>query len=395
MQASPQTLQIVVFGALPGALGAALAALPLESGSLRMGLALVLLAATAAVAAWNLRTAQRSERALRDALAAEFADRARSTRRDSFERPLRELGDRIVPLWREQVEQVRRESEGAVNGLSTRFVGLAERLAQSTSVSDEVATSVEGGMGSTFGRAEENLKAVVESLERALAERDVLLREIDGLTGFMQELNQMAQDVATVAGQTNLLALNAAIEAARAGEQGRGFAVVAEEVRSLSQMSADTGERIGSKVRAISQAIETTVAAAHEGRSRDAELVAESETRIRAILEDFHGLAGRLVESADTLRRINVDIKGEVDGSVVDLQFQDRLAKALIQLRESLDCVARHLREVERTPVDVPALVQEVEHGCGGARTASPTPGATRSPSLAAAAGGGGDLTFF
>ena len=63
-----------------------------------------------------LRTAQGSERALREALTAEFADRARTTRRDSFERPLRELGDRIVPLWREQVEQVRTESERAVNG---------------------------------------------------------------------------------------------------------------------------------------------------------------------------------------------------------------------------------------------------------------------------------------
>jgi methyl-accepting chemotaxis protein len=391
MQASPQQLQCAVVGALPGVLGAALAVRYVDPPSVGVVLALTIIGVSLLTGLYVRRCAQRAEHALRERLLEEFSERARTTRRDQLERPLRDLGDRIVPLWREQVEDVRSRSDSAVTALTGRFVGLAERLGQSTSVSDEVAASVEGGMGSTFGRAEENLNAVVSRLEKVLAERDELLQEIDGLTGFMKELNQMAQDVATVAGQTNLLALNAAIEAARAGEQGRGFAVVAEEVRSLSQMSANTGERIGSKVRAISQAIEATVAAAHEGRSRDAELVADSETRIRAILTDFEGLASRLVESAGTLRRINLDIKSEVDGSIVDLQFQDRVAKILVQLRDSLDCVSTHLAQVEQTPIDVPALIEQVEHSCAPSRR----PTAVASPQPALAAPGASDLTFF
>ncbi len=74
-----------------------------------------------------------------------------------------------------------------------------------------------------------------------------------------EEIDQVVQLIAAIAGQTNLLALNATIEAARAGEHGKGFAVVAGEVKSLANQSAQASNEIGDKLQSIRTRVDRIV----------------------------------------------------------------------------------------------------------------------------------------
>lgn len=60
----------------------------------------------------------------------------------------------------------------------------------------------------------------------------------------VEKINELTENIISIANQTNLLALNANIEAARAGEEGRGFAVVANQIGTLAADANITASKI-------------------------------------------------------------------------------------------------------------------------------------------------------
>lgn len=88
-------------------------------------------------------------------------------------------------------------------------------------------------------------KSAAEIMEQAGAQTEESGRQMQQLIEEMNKIRSSSQEIGAVIGtieeiaeQTNLLSLNATIEAARAGEAGKGFAVVAEEIKKLSEQSA-------------------------------------------------------------------------------------------------------------------------------------------------------------
>ena len=142
---------------------------------------------------------------------------------------------------------------------------------------------------------------------RVAAQTDVLReivmtmdQNVQTLTQYAEDINQIIDLIKGISGQTNLLALNAAIEAARAGESGRGFAVVAEEVRKLAENSSLAADDVTAKMTDIRQQV-------HATRSANQELVSELAKiteAVGAVRTSLHAIAASSEES----RRAAADI---------------------------------------------------------------------------------------
>lgn len=266
---------------------------------------------------------------------------------------LEEFCTEILSVWHRQVETSRGQTESAVTDLAHRFAVIVQRLQDSSAASQRVAGDAASESGANLLTINSNsatrLGALVDTLKSALLEKRSMVQEIQKLNALTIEMKDMAADVANIAAKTNLLALNAAIEAARAGEHGRGFSVVADEVRSLSSLSGEAGNKMAQKIATITTVIDKVVQAVERSAAEDEKMQATSEDTVKNVLGDYDHLTQRLTESATVLQHDNEAIAREIEDMVVSLQFQDRIS-------QMLEHVCRQMQEVVTTLAENQAL---------------------------------------
>jgi len=238
-----------------------------------------------------------------------------------------------LPIWARQIETTRGQTEDAVVSLSQRFSGIAQRLDAALGREESIGRQDVSGQ---MRDSERDLKLVMDALRAIQQSRDELANEIRGLAAYTEDVRSMASEVESIAFQTNVLALNAAIEAAHAGERGKGFAVVAHEVRALSNAARDTGKRITQKVTLISEALGKISATNEIVAQRDQREVKNSEANIGAVLDRFTQSTSQFAETAQRSMEHSRAIKDEVEESLVQLQFQDRVSQILAQVVSSI-----------------------------------------------------------
>lgn len=131
--------------------------------------------------------------------------------------------------------------------------GINEVADVSTKLNNEILTVEQDSIKSldildknkeTISNIENYIMSLIEKINNASKNNTQFHQSSKKIYNFVDSIKDISN-------QTNLLALNASIEAARAGEAGKGFSVVANEIRTLSEETANTVLQIEQIVKEI------------------------------------------------------------------------------------------------------------------------------------------------
>lgn len=158
---------------------------------------------------------------------------------------------------------------------------------------------------------------------------------VDGIAEKIQETNLAIDEISKcvsvieeISSQTNLLSLNASIEAARAGETGKGFAVVAEEIRHLSDSTAESAQEIKQIIEKVVKLSEVTV----DYANKVVRTTEEEQQNISDTQQQFAILSDAVTNSLDNI----YDIKNVTD-------ILENIKSHLVTATSNLGAIAEEL----------------------------------------------------
>lgn len=231
---------------------------------------------------------------------------------ENFQIPVA-VGDAIMPAWREVIRTGRATEleihEDIVKEKNKSYIYPIKDI--NFKVEALLIVSVRVGTYTRFDSAiNKNLEAVnktseeIEVINKGTEKVNDLYKELladidESLTVF-KETSDILSIIKNISSQTNMLGLNASIEAARAGEFGKGFAVVAQEIRTLSNNTKESVNKI-----------EVTLNRALTSIER----IKESSSDIKETANNQNNAIANLVNSIETLKSVAEDlsdIRGEL-----------------------------------------------------------------------------------
>lgn len=189
--------------------------------------------------------------------------------------------------------------------------------------------------------------------------------QIKATNDSIAEIDKAVELILNISGQTKLLSLNASIEAARAGEHGKGFAVVAEEIRNLSEQSAEGAEMIKKLASSITEKSRKSV------RSTEVvcELIKEGQKSVSDTQAKYEDLSIHLDQSVSEIQFIAekkdnlADYKERVIENVQDLSaISTENASSNDEVRVNINNIMSEIQLVNENCEGIDKIAGELDH---------------------------------
>lgn len=248
---------------------------------------------------------------------------------DDASNAINSISHNIEELSQGAIEQAKRAEDG-----NDRLIGFSENIDNSI-VDTKNIRSYSEKTKEVNSKCIDSLHFLSDKFTESSSSFMQIKMNIEELSVMSNSIENIVSTIESIANQTNLLALNASIEAARAGEAGLGFAVVAEEVKKLSEETAESTKEICKFVEEIQGEINRAKVSVNMGES----LQSDVKNAVKHTEEDFN---------------IIYEVLGE---SILRL---DNLSNGISEIGEQKEEVVSHISEISAITQESAASLEEV-----------------------------------
>jgi len=248
-------------------------------------------------------------------------------------------------------------ASGAVEEIARNIESLERLIADQAASVTEASASIEQMVGNiaqvttTIARMAEEFSSLSAAAADGRANQETMGACIAQIAERSESLLEANSVIAGIASQTNLLAMNAAIEAAHAGEAGKGFSVVADEIRKLSETSAEQSRTIGADLGSVLGSIKEVVGASRlsgESFSRITDRIETTDGLVRQVSQAMAEQREGSTQILEALRSMN-EITTSVRSGSREMSAGNATVLAEMQgLRESAAEIQRSIEEMGR-----------------------------------------------
>jgi len=234
--------------------------------------------------------------------------------------------------------------------LGERISGQVTAVEETSAIIEEMSASLNSIAGITTdkNRISTDLVQITREGDERVRETNSIIREISESTDQMKNLTDLINGIAS---RTNLLSMNAAIEAAHAGDAGKGFGVVAEEIRKLSEGTAEAVKGISNYLNSVISRIEMALTASENSGaafSRVNDGVADSAEAFRTIADMISEVSSGSQDMLKAMSQISQvtrdvdagsdDIKKIIESLGEDMKAVSELsARGTVEINDSLE----------------------------------------------------------